>query len=220
MLHTRWQSLVLFAAVSCAIPLLRAAEPVASPDAIRDGKSIFEAKHCVACHTATPLDQPGKRPLDKYKTFADPLLFGAVLWNHGPLMLQHADEAKRAQLDPWPQFEPGDVEKLVAYLHYASGAQQHQYLAGSDPEAGKALFEERCSACHSGKPDAIGPDLKQRLAANPSPSDIAGRMWNHIPAMNKAAVERKLTLPRLEAREMADIFAYLRGAARPPGASK
>jgi hypothetical protein len=53
------------------------------------------------------------------------------------------------------------------------------------------------------------------LVAGPSPADIAGRMWNHVPAMAKAAQERHVELPRLTAGEMADIFAYLRGAAAP-----
>jgi mono/diheme cytochrome c family protein len=214
MMHARWKSFVLFAAVYCAAPTPRAAEPVASPEAIRDGKAVFESKHCVECHTATPLDEPGKRPLDKYRLFADPLLFGAVLWNHGPLMLKHADEAKRAHLDPWPEFQPGEVEQLVTYLHWAGGSKQHEYLAGADPAAGEKIFAELCQGCHTGTSTGVGPNLKERLATIGSDADIAGRMWNHIPAMTQAAKKHKVELPRLSAREMADLFSYLRPASK------
>lgn len=207
---------ILGAALS-AVTVLHAAEPVPSPEQIERGKAVFTEKHCVSCHTADPLNQPGKLPLDKYRMYADPLLFGSVLWNHAGAMLAKsgADPALRAQLEPWPQFQTGEVEALVTYLHWAAGSKQHQYLVGGDAAAGKLVFAERCMACHTGQAGAVGPDLAERLKSVPSAADVAGRMWNHVPQMVKAVNEQHFDFPHLDARQMSDLFAYLLGASKP-----
>jgi cytochrome c551/c552 len=93
-------------------------------------------------------------------------------------------------------------------------------LAG-DPEQGRLLFEERgCIHCHSppGKPKEIGPPLAT-LQRRQGLLQLAGRLWNHAPAMQEEFAKRGKTWPTLSTKEMADLAAFLlaRPGADPPG---
>jgi cytochrome c len=134
MKRTHWTVALMTASLMAAT--LLAAQP-ASQEAIREGAGIFEAKRCTACHTAGGLGQPDKLSLDKYRLYADPLLFGSVLWNHAAAMREQPPTFRALEnLDPWPQLAPGELQKLTAYVHHAAGSYQHQYLVGANPEAG------------------------------------------------------------------------------------
>ncbi len=90
-----------------------------------------------------------------------------------------------------------------------------------DREQGRRLFEEKgCIQCHvpSGKPKEIGPPLAT-LQRRQGLLELAGRLWNHAPAMQQEFAERGKAWPTLSTREMADLAAFLlaRPGADPPG---
>lgn len=77
--------------------------------------------------------------------------------------------------------------------------------------SGNFLFAARgCSTCHTvmGKGGKGGPDLT-RVTVWASPILGAAVMWNHVPLMAKARVERGLGWPDFKSDEIGDIFTYL-----------
>jgi mono/diheme cytochrome c family protein len=93
--------------------------------------------------------------------------------------------------------------------------------AEGDREQGRRLFEEKgCIQCHvpPGKPKDIGPPLAT-LQRRQGLLQLAGRLWNHVPAMQQEFTERGKAWPTLSKEEMADLAAFLlaRPGADPPG---
>src|SRR3989304_379676 len=85
-------------------------------------------------------------------------------------------------------------------------------------EAGRALFAaKQWGRCHRppGEP-GIGPALDV-LRRPQGEMELAGRLWNHVPAMAASLAQDGFEGPRIGAGEMADLMAYLLGdAARDP----
>jgi len=82
------------------------------------GATVFRERGCVRCHEgvgAEAVDLAGS------KVVADPIALSASMWNHAPEM--HKLMAERAVA--WPQFDPGDMKDLVAYLRRVASAQPH-----------------------------------------------------------------------------------------------
>lgn len=80
-----------------------------SPGKPAQGQHVFETKHCATCHTG----QGGAPYLGRGETMYSPVAMVAVLWKHGPTMLQHMQE----QNIPWPRLTPEDMSNLVAFLN-------------------------------------------------------------------------------------------------------
>lgn len=79
-----------------------------------------------------------------------------------------------------------------------------------DAQRGAALFAAKeCAGCHHprGEP-GVGPAIEdvRRLQGA---FELAGRLWNHAPAMFTASGQRGLLWPQIDPREMADLMAYL-----------
>ncbi len=75
------------------------------------GRELFATKGCAKCH------EPGQdHDLQAINVadmdFADAPGVIAAMWNHAPLM----DAATRSINVAWPQFEPGEMAHLVAYI--------------------------------------------------------------------------------------------------------
>lgn len=90
-----------------------------------------------------------------------------------------------------------------------------------DPERGGRLFEAKgCVLCHAppGKPKGIGPPL-DTLQRPQGLLELAGRLWNHAPAMQQLWAQRGKAWPTLDTAEMTDLVAFLqaRGTADRPG---
>ena len=84
-------------------------------------------------------------------------------------------------------------------------------LAGSaDPEGGRAVFaRKQCVRCHAPRGESgAGPPLDE-LRRPQGAMELAGRLWNHVPAMSAALIQGGLEWPRIDLREMADLMAYL-----------
>jgi cytochrome c551/c552 len=80
-----------------------------------------------------------------------------------------------------------------------------------DQEQGRRLFEAKgCIVCHApaGKPKEIGPSLTT-LQRQQGLLELAGRLWNHAPAMQQSLAERGKAWPTLTTEEMANLAAFL-----------
>jgi cytochrome c2 len=103
---------------------------------------------------------------------------------------------------------------LVAVsLACAAGAASAQPLfgPGQDPLAGSRVFGSKgCVKCHAvnGVGGTVGPDLG-RLPGPRSFNDLAAAMWNHLPRMADRMRQLGIPRPELDARETADLVAFL-----------
>jgi cytochrome c2 len=84
-------------------------------------------------------------------------------------------------------------------------------LALGDAALGRELFESKsCAACHTlGTPEEGKIDLLAVVRGQPRLSGLAVEMWNHRPAMAKAAQDKNMELPSFDETEMSALLAYL-----------
>lgn len=94
-----------------------------------------------------------------------------------------------------------------------------------DAAAGRAIYTRAgCVACHSyrGRGGRDGPPLdfmRGRLSAAEIAA-MSGRIWNHVPQMQKLFKQEGIPFPTFQGHEMADLVAYLHGGGAPPELSK
>ncbi|MBL0160755.1 MAG: c-type cytochrome [Bryobacterales bacterium] len=80
-----------------------------------------------------------------------------------------------------------------------------------DSEKGAAIFKsQNCVTCHSinGVGGKTGPDLGKRSSRGYTPSELTALMWNHAPQMWTAMDAAKISRPKLDQGQAADLFAY------------
>jgi cytochrome c551/c552 len=86
-----------------------------------------------------------------------------------------------------------------------------QAVAGpSSPDAGRAVFaEKQCGRCHlpRGEP-GVGPALED-IRRPQGEMELAGRLWNHLPAMFASLTEKGAGWPQISMTEMGNLMAYL-----------
>jgi mono/diheme cytochrome c family protein len=80
-----------------------------------------------------------------------------------------------------------------------------------DPERGRAVFSaKQCVRCHApGGQQGIGPAVEE-LRRPQGAFELAGRLWNHAPAMFTTLRQEGVVWPEISDMEMADLMAYLR----------
>jgi cytochrome c2 len=101
----------------------------------------------------------------------------------------------------------------------AEGPLLHAQSEG-DPSRGQDIFAaKQCGRCHRPPPEAsVGPPLPV-LRRPQGAYELAGRLWNHAPAMFTVLRVEGLEWPRIDATEMANLMAYLQAdPARDPPA--
>jgi cytochrome c2 len=179
------------------------------PGNVEAGRRVFMEKKCVVCHQAGGTGGVVGPNLDFLQQFGSPILIAAELWNHGPAMA----EAMRAKGIARPTFRDAELRDLIAYLKAASQslAEGPLYVLPGRADEGHRLFRDKgCILCHSvrGEGGRVGPDLAER-GLQWSLTQFAAAMWNKAPAMMKEMTARAISVPRLQAREMADLVAYL-----------
>jgi cytochrome c2 len=179
------------------------------PGNVEAGRRHFTEKKCVVCHQAGGTGGVVGPNLDFLQQFGSPILIAAELWNHGPAMA----EAMRAKGIARPTFRDAELRDLIAYLTAASRshAEGPLYVLPGRADEGHRLFRDKgCIVCHSvrGEGGRVGPDLAERGLAW-SLTQFAAAMWNKAPAMMKEMTAKAISVPRLQAREMADLVAYL-----------
>jgi cytochrome c2 len=179
------------------------------PGNVDNGRRLFTEKKCIVCHQTSGTGGVVGPNLDFLRQFGSPILIAAELWNHGPAMA----EAMRAKGIARPTFKDTELRDLIAYLKAASltHAEEPLYILPGRADEGQGLFMDKgCILCHSvrGEGGRVGPDLAER-GLNWSLTQFAAAMWNKAPAMIKEMKARTISVPRLQAREMADLVAYL-----------
>ncbi len=85
--------------------------------------------------------------------------------------------------------------------------------APGDSSRGQELFAAKhCARCHLPHGQrGMGPPLDQ-LRRPQGAYEVAGRLWNHVPAMFTALKQEGIEWPRISAAEMADLMTYLQAA--------
>jgi mono/diheme cytochrome c family protein len=183
----------------------------------RLGKILFTEKHCIQCHRVGGQGGTAGPSLETLPRGVPPLRVAEGLWNHGPAMLT---SMQRRGLEV-PQFRGSEILDLIAYLRtQGEGRVAREFESPGDPDRGQRLFQTKgCGQCHGvfGDGGEIAPDLG-REELQGSVTQIAGRMWNHWPAMEEAMQALDLPLPTFREGELADLLAYVfvsRYAGRP-----
>jgi mono/diheme cytochrome c family protein len=77
---------------------------------VAHGRHAFDKKNCATCHNNPKTGAPSIGRDGKVYT---PVTMVAVLWKHGPAML----DRMRAEKIAWPRLTPEDVADIVAYLN-------------------------------------------------------------------------------------------------------
>ncbi len=131
-----------------------------------------------------------------------------ALWNHGPRMVA----AMKARGLDVPTFQGEEILDLMAYLRsHGRRIAAPQFQSAGDPATGRRLFTSKgCVRCHGvfGEEDEIGPDLG-RAELDGSVTQLAGRMWNHWPAMASAMQALEMQPPTFQGSDLADVFAFI-----------
>jgi cytochrome c2 len=179
------------------------------PGNLEAGRRLFTEKKCIVCHQAGGTGGVVGPNLDFLKQFGSPIRIAAELWNHGPAMA----EAMRDKGIARPTFRDAELRDLVSYLKATSQAHPEEplYVLPGRADEGRRLFMDKgCILCHSvgGEGGRVGPDLAER-GLHWSLTQFAAAMWNKAPAMMKEMKARSISVPRLQAGEMADLVAYL-----------
>jgi mono/diheme cytochrome c family protein len=172
------------------------------------GRDLYMEKGCISCHALR--GSGGKVGPDLAAALVGKGIIGiaAAMLDHYPKM-NAAMHQKNAAL---PHLDPGEMDDVVAYLLFINFARE----PGS-PENGRLLFSQKgCIKCHWTRPDGTspGPPLGQASLSAP-PITIAQEMWNHGTQMNATMQQLQIERPVFEGHQMADVLAFLSGAAEP-----
>ncbi len=166
------------------------------------GREVLEEQGCVACHGIRTDGGAGRdlaEPLlDKYTSAG----MAATLWNHLPEMWSVIGQGE-ARPEPSEQ----DAEDLFAYLYSLRFFDR----AGLFTRGERDFETKNCAGCHSLGTPAVGPGKPVSLWKDivRDPFQLVQEMWNHSSAMGGAVREEQVQWKRLNARDLADISAYV-----------
>ncbi|OGB96180.1 MAG: hypothetical protein A2Z31_04485 [candidate division NC10 bacterium RBG_16_65_8] len=86
--------------------------------------------------------------------------------------------------------------------------------AAADAESGAAVFAaKQCVRCHVPRSEQGPGPVLEEIRRPQGAMELAGRLWNHVPAMAGMLAQRGFQWPSISASEMADLMAYLQGDA-------
>lgn len=119
------------------------------------------------------------------RTTAD---LASAMWNHA------------AQMGPaQASLRPEEMTRLVGYI-WALQFADH----GGNADRGKKVFTDKgCSGCH-----AQGVPVKPPVDAY----KVVSALWTHGPDMQKQMMSKKVTWPRFDGSQMADLLSYANAA--------
>lgn len=111
------------------------------------------------------------------------------------------------------------TQQNVGVMHSAS-----ENVRASDVgsvAAGRRIYTSAgCVACHSyngvGGKDGPPLDFMRGQLAVADIAAMTGRIWNHVPAMERLFKEEGIPFPRFTGHQMADLVAYIHGGGSAP----
>src|SRR5271165_204623 len=164
------------------------------PGEAERGKRLFQAQHCMECHSVNGSGGAVGPPVEKWEALQGPILLIQQMWNHQAQM--HNEMAARGI--PRPQLSSQDLDDLLVYLQNLPQTRgQDLHLELPSMGSGEAVFREKgCIDCHVGK-----LALENRLGDS-TLTDIAASMWNHAPQMRQPS-------PVLSTSEWQQLLAYV-----------
>ena len=171
-----------------------------------NGQKLFEEKGCIRCHSVDGAGGtlgPNFAELDLDRSAVQ---IAGDMWNHAPKMWKLMESENVS----FPAFEAGGLADVISFL-YARRLED----APGDPEKGQRIIHDKhCLSCHSfrGEGGDVSEDLAT-LTGLESPLAMIAAMWNHAPGMRDKQLEKNLDWPKLQGRDMADLYAFLGGTA-------
>ncbi len=175
------------------------------------GKRLLKSKGCVSCHKFGGMGGDIGPDIASFQYYMSPIKLAESLWNHGPGMTELFREHNIKR----PEFKGNEIVHLATALRsYMSPTKvSSNDFSFGDPIKGEKLAEEKgCLYCHAvaGTGGSTGPDFTE-IDLDYSVTQIAGRMWNHGPAMWEFMENEDIAFPVFEAGGMADVIAYIYG---------
>jgi mono/diheme cytochrome c family protein len=174
------------------------------------GQRLFAEKGCIMCHQVRGQGGVAGPGLDFLSHYGSPIQIAAALWNHGPEMTREMS-ARGMQR---PRFTNAELTDVIAYLSAAKREEMPvgpvYILPGRSREGRHRFVDKGCAGCHgiAGRGSNLAPDLAG-VRARRNVIEFAAAMWNKAPRMLDAMERHGLSIPRLEAQDMADLVAYL-----------
>ena len=167
------------------------------------GKRLTEEKGCLHCHSINGEGGnvgPDFGEMDFNYSITQ---IAGNMWNHGPKMWKVMKEENIS----FPTFEKGEMADIIAYLY----SLKLEDAPGNNEMGSQIVIEKECLSCHSvqGNGAEIAIDLAT-LEKMDSPLAMITAMWNHAPSMREKQMEKKLEWPKLNGRDMANLYAYFR----------
>jgi cytochrome c2 len=160
------------------------------------GEKVFAQQGCTQCHTLGE-KQPGHIDLLRIADTPRSMTgFAVEMWNHGPQMRRRAARTN-TELQ---QFQGTEMNDLVAYLW----SRRYFEVTGSVARGRRVFQSKNCSACHD-QANSGAPPLKGEFSA----TVMASALWRHGPRMLVMMEKRGIRWPVFDAREMANLIAYL-----------
>lgn len=175
---------------------------------VKAGEMVFRNRGCVRCHSVRSSGGTGAPELTGVTAVGGSSAWTRAMWNHAQSMVGPVTK----ELGAWPEFRPGEMNNLIAYVSAGTpaAAAPKQVLHGS-AERGWKLFQTSCLQCHAvrGSGGKAGPELGPGNDLPLSTANFAGVLWNHAPGMLKQAAEKGAAVPQFQGNEVEDILMFL-----------
>jgi mono/diheme cytochrome c family protein len=172
-----------------------------SPGNPKNGRVLFEEKHCADCHIGEGKRKRIEAGLIRIDLKKGVTEVASMMWNHGQVMM----ELMQKQSIDWPRFEGNEMADIIAYIYFLGFEDQP-----GDVQKGEQIFAAKgCASCHKKGGGGKGPDLATTKHFD-SPVRMIQLMWNHAGEMEDLLITQNKRWPELSSREMRDLYAYLR----------
>ena len=180
-------------------------------DARRRQSRSSREKHCIQCHAIGKEGGHAGPRLDAFPRGTSPLRIAQRALEPRPGDDPRDDARPRSGRADVPTAARSSISSRTC-ARRDSAARRARVPVGrrSGQRASRLFASKGCSRCHAvfGSGGSIGPDLG-RAELRGSVTQLAGRMWNHWPAMSEAMESLGMAPPTFKGEDVADVFAYL-----------
>lgn len=166
------------------------------------GRNLFVYKGCAQCHGVRGEGAalgPALAELERRRSLIE---FAAAMWNKAPRMMS----VMQAHEIAVPQFEPGEMADLLAYLYSV----RYFGESGNPARGRRRLRDKGCLSCHAleGRGGRTAGDLAEAMGLDSQAAVIAA-LWNHVLVTEAETGGRGLSWPTFRPGEIADLAALL-----------